>query len=61
MTLEPDLIKLFCCPKCKGELLTGKGQKEFICKECELRFTNEDGIPNFLISEAQPWSEENPT
>ncbi len=61
MSLEPDLVKLLCCPKCKGELITPKGQMEFICQECELRFAVEDEIPNFLISEAQPWSGENPS
>jgi uncharacterized protein len=52
MPLDPELVKILRCPKCKGEL--EEKETEFHCPVCRLRFLVENGIPNFLISEAKP-------
>ncbi len=54
MPLDPELIKILRCPKCKGELQLEENEQGFVCQTCRLRYVVEDGIPNFLISEAKP-------
>ena len=46
--LDEDIL---ACPKCHGELR--RDENYFICDSCELKFPIEDGIPNFLIDEAE--------
>ncbi len=53
MPIDEDLLKILACPKCKGKLEYIE-DKEFICHGCMLAYKVEDGIPNFLIEEAQP-------
>ncbi|MCC6746513.1 MAG: Trm112 family protein [Deltaproteobacteria bacterium] len=54
MPLDPDLIRILRCPKCKGELELKKDESAFICHGCKLTYPVVDEIPNFLVSEAQP-------
>ena len=54
MPLDPELIKILRCPKCKGELVLEENEQGFVCPACRLRYAVEDGIPNFLVSEAKP-------
>ena len=56
MTLDPKLIEILACPKCKGELLylDTPEEESFHCVACQLRYGVEDGIPNFLMDEAEP-------
>ncbi len=55
MTVDPKLLELLACPKCKGELEYHEQSPEgFACGACALFFRVEDGIPNFLIDEAEP-------
>lgn len=57
MTIDPKLLEILACPKCKGELTYREtGPEGFACAACELFFRVEDGIPNFLIDEADPLS-----
>ena len=54
MTVDPALLEILACPKCKGELTYRPDPEEaFVCHGCRLRFRVEDGIPNFLIDEAE--------
>jgi hypothetical protein len=56
MALDKELLEILRCPKCKGELevegLEGE-QAGFICHSCKLRFPVVEGIPNFIITEAE--------
>jgi hypothetical protein len=54
MKLDPELVKILRCPKCKGTLNQEENEAGFICPSCKLRFPVVEGIPNFLINEAQP-------
>lgn len=56
MTVDPKLLEILACPKCKGDLeyLDTPEEESFHCQACQLRFRVEDGIPNFLIDEAEP-------
>ena len=54
--MKKDLVKILCCPTCKGdldlkidkeekkEIITGK----FICKKCNVDYPIKDGIPDLL-------------
>ena len=53
MTVDPKLLEILACPKCKGELEYREDVPEgFACQECELFYRVEDTIPNFLVDEA---------
>lgn len=55
MPLDKDLLEILRCPKCKGELeVIQENKAAFDCKQCKLRFPVVDGIPNFIIAEAEP-------
>lgn len=56
MTVDPKLLEIVACPKCKGELdyqEDGAQGEGFACQACRLFYPVEDGIPNFLIEEAR--------
>ena len=52
-----DLLDLFVCPKCRGALAHREEPPAFLCRPCRLVFAIIDGIPNFLLEEAQPLEE----
>jgi len=56
MTVDPALLEILACPQCKGplEYSDTPTDESFRCPVCRLRFRVEDGIPNFLIDEAEP-------
>jgi uncharacterized protein YbaR (Trm112 family) len=54
MPLSPEILKIICCPKCKGDLEYKKDKEVLICKSCELVYKIEDDIPIMLIDEAIP-------
>lgn len=55
MPVDPKLIELLACPKCKGPLTHREAAPEgFACAACQLFYAVEDDIPNFLVEEAQP-------
>jgi len=57
MTVDPKLVEILACPKCKGALEYREDDPEgFACNECALFYRVEDKIPNFLIDEAVPLS-----
>lgn len=58
MALDPTLLEILVCPKCKGELEYREAEAELICHACRLRYRIEDDIPVMLIDEAEPLSPE---
>jgi len=52
MTLDPGLLEMLACPKCKVRVeLEGEC---LVCVQCGRRYRIEDGIPIMLIEEAEP-------
>jgi uncharacterized protein len=52
--LDPQLLEILVCPKCKGELEYRESEAELVCHACALRYEVRDGIPVLLIDEARP-------
>jgi len=60
MAVNPKLLELLACPKCKGDLeLTQKGDG-LICHACRLKYEIKDDIPIMLIDEAVPLDKDVP-
>lgn len=54
MSLDPLLLDILVCPKCKGELEYREREMSLLCHACRLRYRIEDDIPVMLIDEAEP-------
>jgi uncharacterized protein YbaR (Trm112 family) len=52
--IEPWLLELLVCPKCKGELRHEQNPESLVCARDRLRYEVRDGIPILLIDEAKP-------
>ncbi|MEX0912841.1 MAG: Trm112 family protein [Gemmatimonadota bacterium] len=52
--LDPKLLEILVCPKCKGELLASESPPALTCERCRLVYEVRDGIPILLIDEAKP-------
>jgi uncharacterized protein len=52
--LDPKLLEILVCPKCKGELRVAETPPSLICERCRLIYPIRDGIPILLIDEAEP-------
>jgi uncharacterized protein YbaR (Trm112 family) len=51
--VDPELLKILACPKCKGELEFKEDENVLICHACRLRYEIRDDIPIMLIDEAK--------
>lgn len=52
MTLDPSLLEILACPRCKVAVeLVGD---RLVCGKCGRRYRIEDGIPIMLLEEAEP-------
>ncbi len=54
MPISRELVEIVACPKCKGTVKLKDDETGFVCTECRLVYPVVDGIPNFLVDEAQP-------
>ncbi len=52
--LDPELLEILVCPKCKGDLEHRPEAGELVCHACRLRYEIRDDIPIMLIDEAKP-------
>ncbi|MCS7212753.1 MAG: Trm112 family protein [Candidatus Calescibacterium sp.] len=50
--MDPELLEILACPKCKGDIFLDKKRKGLVCNNCRLLYKIEDGIPIMLIDEA---------
>ncbi len=50
--IDPELLEILACPKCKGDLKLDEVNSGLICEKCRLFYKIEDGIPIMLIDEA---------
>ena len=54
MSLDPQLLEILVCPKCKGELEFHEERGEIHCLRCRLVYAIEDDIPVMLEEAAKP-------
>ncbi len=58
MSVNQNLLDILVCPKCKGELKLTPQEDGLDCRACRLQYEIRDDIPNMLIEEARPLSDE---
>ena len=54
MSVDPQLLEILVCPKCKGELEYRESESMLVCRACSLIYPVRDDIPIMLIDEALP-------
>lgn len=54
MPLDPELLEILACPKCKGPLGLAPAGDGLLCERCRLRYPIVDDIPQMLVDEAVP-------
>lgn len=52
--IEPWLLELLVCPRCKGDLVYEPEPEALVCNACRLRYEVRENIPILLIDEAVP-------
>ena len=52
MAVNPKLLEILVCPKCKGDLILTENSDGLICNACHLKYEIKDDIPIMLIDEA---------
>ncbi len=50
--IDPELLEILACPKCKGDIRLKKDESGLICDACKLMYSIKDDIPVMLIEEA---------
>jgi uncharacterized protein YbaR (Trm112 family) len=55
MSLDPELLEILVCPKCRGSLEYLDDEQELRCPECRLVYRIDDDIPILLIDEAEAY------
>ncbi|MBI4832527.1 MAG: Trm112 family protein [Candidatus Lindowbacteria bacterium] len=50
--IDPELLAILACPKCKGDIHLNEKQDGLICDACKLMYPIKDDIPIMLIDEA---------
>ena len=51
--LDKKLLKILCCPKCKGDLVYDEENQKLMCESCHLEYPIKDDIPVMLIDKAE--------
>jgi len=51
--ISDQLLAILVCPQCRQDLEYDRAEGTFTCHHCRLRFSIVDGVPNFLIEEAE--------
>jgi uncharacterized protein YbaR (Trm112 family) len=54
--ISAELMEILRCPRCRGEL--SPRPQLLTCAHCQLGFAVQEGVPNFLLEDAQPLSPE---
>ncbi|MCC7194090.1 MAG: Trm112 family protein [Gemmatimonadaceae bacterium] len=52
MTLDPGLVAILACPRCRGALRYREAGPSLDCEACRLRYPVRDDIPILLLDEA---------
>jgi uncharacterized protein len=56
--LNPELLKILACPKCKNEIRLDQEKNGIICDNCNLIYEIREEIPIMLVDEAKKYSPE---
>jgi uncharacterized protein YbaR (Trm112 family) len=51
--IDPRLLDILVCPKCKGPLDHSEKEGRLLCPECRLAYPIKENIPVMLIDEAE--------
>lgn len=51
--LDPRLLEILVCPKCRGPLRVEETPAALVCAACKLRYPVRDDIPILLVDEAE--------
>ena len=54
MAVSEELLKILCCPKCKGDIVLNDKGDGLVCNACMVIYPIRDDIPVMLIEEAVP-------
>jgi uncharacterized protein YbaR (Trm112 family) len=54
MGINPELLKILVCPKCKGDIQLTEKEDGLTCSACRLLYPIRNDIPIMLIDEALP-------
>jgi len=54
MAIDPSLLDILACPKCKGAVELNDEENGLMCHHCGLLYHIRDDIPIMLIDEAAP-------
>ena len=54
MSLDPKLLEIIACPKCRGRLESKPDGSALLCRACRLAYPLVDEIPNLIIEDALP-------
>ncbi len=57
MALNPELLDILACPKCKGALAVTGQEEGLSCEACKVVYPVREDIPIMLIEEAVPAAE----
>ena len=52
MSIDPELLNILACPKCKADIKMTADEQGLKCMECFRVYPIKDGIPVMLIDEA---------
>lgn len=52
--LDPALLEILVCPRCRGDLKQQTDPPALICENCRVQYPIREGIPILLIDEAKP-------
>lgn len=52
MTINPNILKILACPKCKTDVQLTSDEKGLKCVQCHRVYPIEQDIPIMLIDEA---------
>ena len=54
MSLDPKILDIIACPKCKGRLESKPDGSALLCRACRLSYAVVDEIPNLITEDAKP-------
>jgi uncharacterized protein YbaR (Trm112 family) len=57
MPLDPKLLEILACPKCRGRLESQVDGGALLCRACRLAYPIVDEIPNLIAEDALPLPE----
>jgi hypothetical protein len=56
MSLDPGLLEILACPRCKGRLVPAPAGDALGCPRCRVAYPVADDIPVMIFEEAVPWT-----